>query len=159
ELGEHLLEVGPGPGLTTDLLRQRVERMTAVEYDESLAAALEARMAGTNVQGVNADATRLPMPDRSFSAAASFTMLHHVPSAELQDQLLAQVARVLRPGGVFVGVDSLDSPSFRTLHEGDICVPVNPLTFESRLRAAGFTDIDLTVWSIGLRFAARKPKA
>ncbi|MBI2760216.1 MAG: class I SAM-dependent methyltransferase [Chloroflexi bacterium] len=159
DLGGHLLEVGPGPGLTTDLLRQRVQRVTAVEYDDALAAALETRLAGTNVQVVHGDATKLPMPNGSFTAAASFTMLHHVPSPELQDQLLAQVARVLQPGGLFVGVDSLDSPSFRRLHEGDICVPINPLTFADRLERAGFVDIDLAVWSIGLRFSARAPKA
>lgn len=154
-LGEHLLEVGPGPGLTTDLLRQHVPKLTAVEYDPDLAAALETRLTGTNVTVVQGDATKLAMPDAVYSAAASFTMLHHVPTIEQQDQLLAEVARVLQPGGIFIGVDSLDSPNFRKLHEGDICVPINPLTFTERLAKAGFTDIDLDVWSIGLRFCAR----
>jgi hypothetical protein len=62
---------------------------------------------------------------------------------------------VLRPGGWLVGVDSLDSPDFRKLHEGDICVPIDPLTFADRLRRAGFADVQLTVWSIGTRFLAR----
>src|SRR4051794_20829403 len=56
DLGEHLLEVGPGPGLTTDLLRLRVPRLTAVEIDAELADALAARLAGTNVEVVRADA-------------------------------------------------------------------------------------------------------
>ena len=34
ELGDEVLEVGPGPGLTTDVLRQRVPRLTAVEIDD-----------------------------------------------------------------------------------------------------------------------------
>lgn len=157
DLGDSLLEVGPGPGLTTDRLRTRVRNLTAVEYDPTLAAALAARMADTNVSVVNGDATNLQFDSGRFGAAASFTMLHHVPSVELQDQLLAEVARVLRPGGVFFGVDSLDSPSFRALHEGDICVPIDPLRFEERLRRAGFAEIDLTVWSVGTRFVARTP--
>ncbi|MGH2584111.1 MAG: class I SAM-dependent methyltransferase [Dehalococcoidia bacterium] len=156
-LGDDLIEVGPGPGLTTDLLRYRASRLTAVEADPSLAEALASRLAGTNVEVVHADATDLPFENGRFSAAASFTMLHHVPSAELQDQLLAEVARVLRPGGVLVGVDSLDSPAFRKLHEGDVCVPVDPLTFAERLRRAGFSDVNLVVWSIGTRFIARTP--
>src|SRR3954463_14547483 len=60
QLGEDVLEVGPGPGLTTDRLRQRVPRWTAVEADESLARALAERLAGTNVEVVHADATALP---------------------------------------------------------------------------------------------------
>jgi ubiquinone/menaquinone biosynthesis C-methylase UbiE len=157
QLGDNLIEVGPGPGLTTDILRQRVSRLTAVEADSALAEALAARLAGTNVTVVHADATDLPFEDGEFSAAASFTMLHHVPSPELQDQLLAELARVLRPGGVLIGVDSLDSPSWRKLHEGDVCVPIDPLGLPDRLRRAGFTDVNVTVWSIGSRFIARTP--
>jgi SAM-dependent methyltransferase len=154
KLGDRMIEVGPGPGLTTDLLRHKVQHLTAVEADATLADALTARLAGTNVEVLHADATDLPFERDTFSAAASFTMLHHVPSVALQDRLLAELARVLRPGGVLVGVDSLDSPSWRKLHEGDICVPIDPFTFEERLRRAGFTDVSLTVWSIGTRFVA-----
>jgi ubiquinone/menaquinone biosynthesis C-methylase UbiE len=155
DLGDHLLEVGPGPGLTTNVLHTKVPRLTAVEIDPMLAANLAERFAGTNVEVVNTDATKLPFPDKSFSAAASFTMLHHVPTVEQQNQILAEIARVLQPGGVLVGTDSLDSPSFRELHIDDICNPVDPLTFEARLRAAGFADVSLQVWSIGVRFFAR----
>jgi SAM-dependent methyltransferase len=102
QIGDDLLEVGPGPGLTTDVLRHKVPRLTAVEADPTLAAALATRLAGTNVAVLHADATDLPFDDGTFTAAASFTMLHHVPSAALQDRLLAEVARVLRPGGRWV---------------------------------------------------------
>ena len=53
-------------------------------------------------------------------------MLHHVPSVEEQDRLFAEVARVLRPGGMLAGVDSKDSPEFRGMHVDDICVPLDP---------------------------------
>jgi ubiquinone/menaquinone biosynthesis C-methylase UbiE len=100
-------------------------------------------MAGTNVTVVEADATALPFPDAHFSSALSFTMLHHVPTPELQDRLFAEVRRVVRPGGIFVGVDSLDSEDFRKLHIDDICVPVPPETVAERLRAAGFLKVDV----------------
>src|SRR5579872_3438014 len=50
DLGDEVLEVGPGPGLTTDLLRQRVKRITAIEIDIELARQLTDRLAGTNVR-------------------------------------------------------------------------------------------------------------
>ena len=143
ELGDHLLEVGPGPGKTTDELRQQVDRLTAVEIDPTLAAALAERLAGTNVEVVEADATRLPFDDATFSAASSFTMLHHVPTPELQDRLLAEVARVLRPGGVFVGADSVDSEEMQAFHVDDVLVPIDPETFADRLRRAGFAEVEI----------------
>src|SRR5581483_728781 len=50
------LEVVPGPGRTTDLLRTMAPQLTAVEIDPDLADALAQRMAGTNVTVVRADA-------------------------------------------------------------------------------------------------------
>jgi 16S rRNA A1518/A1519 N6-dimethyltransferase RsmA/KsgA/DIM1 with predicted DNA glycosylase/AP lyase activity len=81
---EDVLELGPGLGLTTDVLRERAARLTAVEIDPRLAS-LQERMKNTNVEVVEADAMAMPFPDGSFSAVLSFTMLHHVPSVTLQD--------------------------------------------------------------------------
>jgi SAM-dependent methyltransferase len=157
ELGEDVLEVGPGYGLVTDLLRSRVRRLTALEIDPALAAPLAARLVGTNVEVVQGDGAAMPFANGRFSATASFTMLHHVPSPELQDRLFAEVARVLRPGGWFFGTDSLDSPGFREFHEDDVCVPVDPLRLGARLERAGFVDLDIEVWAEGTRFRARTP--
>jgi SAM-dependent methyltransferase len=143
ELGDDVLEIGPGPGLTTDLLRHRVAALTAVEIDADLAADLTVRLAGTNVEVICSDATELPLPDDRFSAATCFAMLHHMPSERAQDQLFAELYRVLRPGGGFVAVDSLDTDRIRQAHIDDTFVPLDPTTLESRLRAAGFVDIAL----------------
>ena len=154
DLGDDLLEVGAGPGLTTDVLRRHAGRVTAVELDTVLADKLTARLAGTNVEVVAADVTRLPFPAGRFSAAACLTMLHHIPSASLQDTALAELRRVLRPGGVLVGCDGLDTPDRRRVHEGDIFVPVDPGSLASRLRAAGFADACVEANGDRLRFAA-----
>jgi ubiquinone/menaquinone biosynthesis C-methylase UbiE len=143
DLGDDVLEVGPGPGLTTDALRRALPWLTAVEVDHDLAHRLASRLAGTNVEVVEADATALPFEHNRFSGATCFTMLHHVPSAEDQDRLLAEVARVLRPGGLFVGVDSIDRPAWRELHEGDTCTPVDPSTLAARLERAGFVAVEV----------------
>ena len=59
-LGEDALEVGPGPGLTTELLRSRAGHLTCVEIDTRLAKSLEERMVGTNVTVVVGNATDMP---------------------------------------------------------------------------------------------------
>jgi SAM-dependent methyltransferase len=139
--GADVLELGSGPGLTTDVLRERTARLTAVELDPRLAASLQERMKNTNVEVVETDATAMPFPDGSFSAVLSFTMLHHVPSATLQDQLLAEAWRVLRPGGVFAGTDTAPGVLLRLAHIGDTMVPVDPATLSHRLETAGFDEL------------------
>lgn len=156
ELGDDVLEVGPGPGRTTDVLQDMAPRLTAVELDPLFARPLAARFAGTHVEVIEADATALPLPSGRFSAALCFTMLHHVPGIELQDRLLAELARVLRPGGILAGTDSLDSEPFRELHDDDICVPLDTATLPARLTAAGFDSVQVDTNPYAIRFRARK---
>jgi len=157
DLGDDVLEVGPGPGLATDVLRASHGRMTSVEIDGPLARSLAERLRGTNVRVVRGDATRLPFPDATFSGAVSFTMLHHVPSPALQDLLLAEVCRVLKPGAVFAGSDSLSNFAFRLFHLYDTLVPVDPGTFGARLEAAGFVGGEVSTATRAFRFRARRP--
>lgn len=140
DLGKHVLEIGPGPGLTTDWLRERVPRVSAIEIDAKLAASLKERLDGTNVTVIEGDATAMPFPDASFSSAVSFTMLHHVPSPALQDRLLGEACRVLRPGGMLVGSDSTPSFVWNLYHLFDTRTPVDPDGFAARLEAAGFME-------------------
>jgi 16S rRNA A1518/A1519 N6-dimethyltransferase RsmA/KsgA/DIM1 with predicted DNA glycosylase/AP lyase activity len=98
ELGDAAIEIGPGPGFTTDILRTKTAQLTAVELDEGLAAGLAERTAGTNVDVVVGDATALDFDARCFTGAASFHMLHHIAPAEAQDRVFAELARVLVPG-------------------------------------------------------------
>jgi Ribosomal RNA adenine dimethylase len=57
--GEDVPELGPGPGLTADVLRERTARLTAVELNPRLALSLQERMKGTNVEVVEAAATAI----------------------------------------------------------------------------------------------------
>jgi SAM-dependent methyltransferase len=157
DLGDDVLEIGPGPGLTTDLLRRRVQRVTAVEIDPSLGEPLRDRLAGTNVDVIVADATDAGLPDNRFSAAACFSVLHHMPSAKDQDLLFAQLHRVLRPGGIFVGQDSLDLEPIRAAHADDTFTPVDPDRMKDRLTAAGFGGTKTDIVGFHFRFASQKP--
>jgi SAM-dependent methyltransferase len=144
DLGDHLLEVGPGFGMATDVLRAKVERITAVDANDDYVARLAERLDGTNVHVEAGDATGMRYDDATFTSAASFTMLHHIPTGSAQDDLFLEVARVLRPGGTFVGADSLDGEGFRAFHEGDVCNPVDPEELPIRLKEAGFSDVRVT---------------
>jgi len=157
ELGDDLLEIGPGPGLTTDLLRQRVAHLTAVEIDPVLAATLGERLRGTNVTVVNADASDLDFPDRTFSGAACFAVLHHVPSYEIQQSIFEEIFRVLRPGAALVASDGYDNEGTRRHHVGDLFVPLDPDTLPGRLEDLGFVDVTLDRGAYDFRFAGWKP--
>jgi SAM-dependent methyltransferase len=148
-----MLEIGPGPGAATGWLCQRVGRLAALEQDEPAAAALAARF--PDVQVTVGDATRMSYPDCSFDSVGSFTMLHHVPTTTLQNQILAEALRVLRPGGVLVGSDSLPGNGLHQFHEGDTCHPVEPAALLVRLQTLGFAAVMVAVDDV-LRFTARK---
>src|ERR1700722_17054656 len=78
DLGPNVLELGPGPGLTTDLLRLSVPHLTTLELDPELAGSLRSRLHGANVEVINGAATAMPFSDCQFSGGVSFTMLHHI---------------------------------------------------------------------------------
>ena len=156
DLGDDVLEVGPGYGATTDVLCRTVRRLTSVEIDAALAAMLTERFASVpTVQIVKGDATALDYPDDRFSGAACFTMLHHVPTIAQQDRLFAEVARVLRPGAALVASDSLASEALEAHHEGDTYNPVEPAALPARLRAAGFAEVDVRTNDGGWAAVAR----
>jgi SAM-dependent methyltransferase len=155
-LGDDVLEIGPGPGLTTDLIRQMTPQLTAVEIDTALAEQLAARVMGTNVQVLNADLLDTDFAVGRFSAVVCFGVLHNVPSVALQDDIFREIFRVLRPGAPMAGSDGYDNMSTRQSHHDDVFVPVNPDELPDRLAAFGFTDVDIDQGEYDFRFRARK---
>ena len=144
DLGDDVVEVGPGYGATTEVLEGPVPRLTSVEIDPELAAALVAQFAGADhVEIVEGDATALMFAGGRFSGATSFSMLHHVPTPAEQDRVFAEARRVLRDGGVLVAVDSLASDDLCAFHEDDTYNPVDPGTLADRLGAAGFAAVEV----------------
>jgi ubiquinone/menaquinone biosynthesis C-methylase UbiE len=110
------------------------------------------------VQIVHGDATSLSCADDSFSGAACFTMLHHVPTNELQDRLFTEIARVLRLGAPLVASDSLASEELKAHHEDDTYNPVDPASLPSRLVTAGFENVEVRTNPFGWAVIARVAK-
>jgi SAM-dependent methyltransferase len=155
DLGDDVIELGPGYGATTDVFRELLPKLTAVEIDPQLAGDLITRFDGSNVDVVEGDATALTFTDDRFTGAVCFSMLHHVPTPELQDQLFAEAARVLRPGATFAATDSLDDAGLRDFHKDDTFVPGDPDTLADRLTRAGFVDIVIERNQFAWKVAAR----
>ena len=155
ELGDNTLEIGPGYGAILRVLVDKTPKLTSVEIDTPMAQRLQ-QLYGERAHVINGDGTNTGLPANEFSSVVSFTMLHHVPTAELQDRLFAEAFRVLRPGGVFAGSDSVTSLRFRILHFRDTCNTVSPQTLPDRLHAAGFHDVDVEVRAGRQRWRAVK---
>lgn len=100
ELEGDVLEVGAGTGANLPHYRHAT-RVVAVEPDPSMAKRIgpKAAHASVPVEVVDAGVERLPFPDGSFDAAVSTFVLCSVAEPATA---LAEVRRVLRPGGTLV---------------------------------------------------------
>ncbi len=90
-----LLDIGCAGGHITRHLGEHVRQAVGLDVDEH-ALTLARREAAGNVSFVRADGTRLPFGDGEFDLVVCNHVYEHVDSAE---QLLAEIHRVLRPGG------------------------------------------------------------
>jgi SAM-dependent methyltransferase len=156
DLGDNVLEIGPGYGANIRVLIDKASHYTAVEIDQTMAERLRESY-GHRARIMHGDGTATGLPAGEFSSVVCFTMLHHIPTVDLQDQLFAEAFRVLRPGGVFAGSDSASSIPFRVLHFRDICNPVSPDQLPNRLRASGFSDVHVDTGRGSMRWRAVKP--
>jgi len=150
-LGDHLLELGAGPGVATQELALRASRVTSLEYDHPFAAKLGAQLNGSNTVVIRGDAATLPFADASFSSAVAILVLHHLRSGELQDRAFTEICRVLRPGGVFLAFEIQDNWLHRVGHIRSTFVPVAPASLFARLMAAGFSKVTVDIRSGGFR--------
>jgi SAM-dependent methyltransferase len=158
ELGEHLLELGAGPGAATEELGRLATRVTSLEYDHAFAVKLGARVGGTRVTVIQGDAAALPFSDGAFSSAIAILMLHHLRSGDLQDRAFAEIARVLRPGGVFLAFEIQDSWLHRVGHIRSTFVPVTPASMFARLTTAGFSNVTVGFQRGGFRIRALRAR-
>lgn len=93
-----VLEVGPGPGELAERIHSELgAEVSAVDISERMVELARAR----GVDAVLGDVQDLPFADATFDCAVAAWMLYHVPDVEGG---IAELARVLRPGGRLVAV-------------------------------------------------------
>lgn len=98
-----------GSGSTGDAARLgEFEKTTRgiVAFDLIPARLSDARRANPGLAVVAADATRMPLPDRSVGVVYQSTMLSSVLDPGLRAGMLADIRRVLKEGGVFISYDT-----------------------------------------------------
>lgn len=102
---DHLLDVACGPGSLTLELAPHVARATGLDITAAMleqARAAQARKGIANVDWVEGDAARLPLPDGAFSLVTCSAAFHHF---EQPIAVLGEMARVCRSGGRIVVSD------------------------------------------------------
>ena len=99
-----VLEVGPGLGGFAARVAAALPgvRITAIDQSPRFVELTRAR----GVDAREGDVQDLPFGDEAFDVVAALWMLYHVPDI---DRALAEVRRVLRPGGLFVAVTNGDA--------------------------------------------------
>lgn len=98
-----LLDVTCGTGLVTERLTRAGLRVYGADAAHAMLRTADGRLPGRTVR---ADARRLPLPDASLDAVTAVWLLHLVPFAP---RIVAEAARVLRPGGVLVATVDKDA--------------------------------------------------
>ena len=158
ELGEHVLELGAGPGAATEELRKHAARVTSLEYSHAFAVGLARRGLSPNGMVLQGDASALPFPEKTFSAAIAVLVLHHLTSRESQERAFAEIFRVLRPGGVFLAIEIPDGWLRRIAHIRSTFVPVAPASASGRLEAVGFSSVCIDFLRGAYRLRALRPR-
>lgn len=100
--GSRILDLCCGYGRHTLPLAQRGYRMTGLDLSEDLLRRAEAEAQSTEVRWVRADMRQLPFAGEFDAVINIFTAFGYLEDEEEDEQVLRQVARALRPGGVFL---------------------------------------------------------
>ncbi len=104
----YILEIGTGQGLGAIFLARKLKdsRFVAIDYERDMVSSAIKNLQRSGLQEKirveRGDAVSLNFRDNSFDAVVSVIVLHHVPGYE---KAIAEVARVLRDGGIFIIVD------------------------------------------------------
>lgn len=144
-LGPRVLEIGCGSGaMAAEVLRLHPEitRYLATDVDPAMVQRAERELAsfGDRVEARLVDASGLPFDDDTFDTVCSWLMLHHTIEWE---QVLAESARVLKPGGALVGYDLPDSRVNRGIHvlTRSRVRMIDPQDLAQHLHVLGLSDI------------------
>ena len=129
QLGERILEIGPGTGYYTLPLAEWIGpdgRLDILDIQQAMLDDTMRRARERGLQNITptcADAQHLPYPDGTFDAVVLVTTLGEIPD---QDAAWREMARVLKPAGRIVNGELFGDPHW-----------VSPGAAEQRATAAG----------------------
>jgi ArsR family transcriptional regulator len=130
-------DLGCGTGHVAESLAPFVAQVVAVDGSDAMLAEARRRLAAhRNVRVLQGDMESLPMDDEMLDAAVVALVLHHLPDPA---RALAEMARVLRPGGRILVIDML--PHTRedlAGRMGHVWLGFAETTIGSHLERAGF---------------------
>ncbi|MCW2237315.1 ArsR/SmtB family transcription factor [Azospirillum canadense] len=128
-----LLDIGTGTGRMLEVLGTRAQRAVGIDQSREMLSIARTKLEEAGLRHCHvrqADMYQLPFPSGSFDAAVVHQVLHF---AESPADLLAEAARVLRPGGRLLIVDFAP-------HQ------LESLRAEHAHRRLGFTDDEVAAW-------------
>lgn len=139
-LGSDVLDVGCGIGLTDSHLFGRVGSLSGVDVSAASIRRAKELIPGVDFR-VAGERDRLPYADRSFDFTFAICVLHHVP-AERHHQLLREMSRITRPGGLVAifehnPANPLTRKVVRECAFDENAVLIRPRTTATRMRMAG----------------------
>jgi len=105
--GKRVLEIGCGRGVGVEiLLSLGAEQVTGFDLDPKMIALAQTRLEkyGDRARVFVGDSETIDAPDDSFDAVVDYGVIHHIPYWQ---QALKEIARVLKPGGMFYFEDLL----------------------------------------------------
>ncbi len=141
--GGTALEIGCGRGVGTELVLDvfGADRVDAFDLDPHMVNLARDRLneRGAQVRLWTGDASAIDAPDDSYDAVFDFGIIHHIP---VWRDALAEVYRVLAPGGRFYAEEVLDkfihNPVWRRLLDHPMEDRFDHDRFRDALRDAGF---------------------
>ena len=131
-----VLDAGAGDGAIAELVAPRAKTYTLLDRSDRMLAAARARLArAPNARYLHGDLHEIPAPSASFDQVL---LLNVLPYAERPAVVLAELARVLRPGGT-VALITLDEHSHAELaaEYGHVQLGFRPAALRRLLQRAG----------------------
>jgi SAM-dependent methyltransferase len=146
-----VLDLGSGTGWVVGELLARGLEVEGCDLVDAAVERLRARYPGVEFFAVELGREPLPRPDAAYDALTALDVLYHVTDDARWSEALAELARVLRPGGALVVSDGL----------GDLDrVPADHVRFRSRQRwceAAASVGLELEEVRPLYRWLSRDP--
>ncbi len=174
--GEAVLDLGSGSGLDCFLAASQVGekgRVVGLDMTDSmleLAARNLAKVGATNVEFQKGEMESMPLPDNTFDVIISNCVINLSPD---KDAVFTESVRVLKPGGrvrvsdiVWTRPPTEDERTDMASWAGCVAGALEVDDYEAKLKAAGFTDIEINLRSqsddkawASADIIARKPAA